>query len=87
MTALWTTLATSLLESPGTYIHEVLLHVMREVFQHRHLTNELFRGICGWENRALAKLRIIVNCSKEQGEKKQKQEKSVTVFLRAKLNN
>ena len=53
---------------------------MREVFQHRHLTNELFRGICGLENRALAKLRVIVNCSKEQGEKKQKQEKSVTVF-------
>lgn len=68
------------LKARVTYVHEVLLHVMGEVLQHRHLTDELFGGICGRENRALAKLCIIVNCSKEQGEKKKKQEKSVTVL-------
>lgn len=53
-----------------THIHEVFLHVVREVLQDSHLTDELFRSLCSSENRALAKLCIVMDSSAEQKKRK-----------------
>lgn len=51
-----------------TYIHEILLHVVRKVLEHSHLAHKVFRNLTGGENRALAQLCIVMDGPKHIGE-------------------
>lgn len=48
-----------------TYIHEVLLHVVRKVLEHSHLAHKVFRNLAGGEHRALAQLCVVMDGPKD----------------------
>lgn len=62
-----------------TYIHQVLLHVVREVLEHSHLANEVLGNLTCWENGALTQLCIVMDGP--EGGEEMKHEANLCGFL------